>query len=360
MTEKKLLQGDKNISEAGFDSSQSFIIAGPCSAETKKQVFETAHALKNSGIKYFRAGIWKPRTRPDSFAGAGDSALKWLRDAGKETGLKTATEVANARHVELALKNEINLLWLGARTTVNPFTVQEIADALKGVDIPVMVKNPINPDVELWAGAVERIMRADIQEIWVCHRGFNVYAKTLLRNMPLWEIPIEMKRRFPLLPMICDPSHISGKKEYIAYISQKALDLGYEGLMVETHPNPTQALSDAEQQLKPEELLAMLAKLHFRKQGSINPIYEERIRLHRNQIDEIDSHLVELLAERMDISKNIGALKKANNLPFYEYNRWSEVLEQARITAKKLGLKEEFVIRIFTLLHLESIEIQGE
>lgn len=336
------------------------IIAGPCSAESEKQVMDTARSLQGMGVSFFRAGIWKPRTSPDSFSGVGEIGLPWLQKVKTELGMKTAIEVANSSHVEAALKHGIDLLWIGARTSVNPFTVQEIADALKGVDIPVMVKNPINPDLDLWSGAIERILRANVGQVTACHRGFAVYGKTVLRNSPLWEIPIDFKARFPETPLICDPSHISGVRGYIYTISQKALDLGYEGLMIESHIDPDQALSDAKQQLCPKDLRELLAKLRFKQATTSNLGYHTRMQYLRVAIDEADEALMESLAKRMEVSKRIGILKKENNLPFYQYNRWAEILEHVTKEARELGMSEDYVQKLFSIIHLESIDVQGE
>lgn len=336
------------------------IIAGPCSAETEEQVMDTARQLADAGISFFRAGVWKPRTSPDSFEGVGHQALDWLRQVQRETGLRTAIEVANARHVEAALEAGIDLLWIGARTTVNPFTVQEIADALRGVKIPVMVKNPVNPDLELWKGALQRILRADVGQVLACHRGFNVYGKSLFRNEPLWEIPIELKRTMPDLPIICDPSHISGRRKYIPEIARKALNLGYEGLMIETHPNPDAAWSDAAQQLTPTAFKELLRHLQWRQLSTDNPSYKEQVAILRDAIDSTDADLLQLLADRMELSKRIGALKQDNNIAFYQHNRWNAIVEQVQQHAAKLQLDQDFVVKLFSLIHLESIDIQGE
>lgn len=336
------------------------IIAGPCSAETEEQVMATARGLKDQEISYFRAGIWKPRTRPGSFAGVGEEGLAWLKRVKDELGMKVTTEVANAQHVESALKAGVDLLWIGARTTANPFTVQEIADALTGVEVPVMVKNPINPDLDLWVGAIERIMRAGVKDVVTCHRGFNVYGKSKFRNQPLWEIPIEMRRRMPDLPMICDPSHICGTRDLLADISQKALDLGYEGLMIETHPDPDKAWSDAKQQITPNTLLELITNLRFKQHSTTNTEYLSRILHLRDEIDEADIRLLALLADRMEVSRQIGELKEENNLPFYAYDRWSEIIRNVSENAEVLGMSKEFVLKLFSLIHLESIDIQGE
>lgn len=336
------------------------IIAGPCSAETEEQVLTTARALQHSGISYFRAGIWKPRTHPDSFEGVGEKGLPWLKRVREETGLLPAIEVANSQHVELALKYDIPMLWIGARSSVNPFTVQEIADALRGVDKPVMVKNPINPDLKLWIGAIERVRRAGVKAVYACHRGFNVYGQVQFRNAPLWEIPIDLKRKLPEIPIICDPSHISGKREYIPEVARKALDLGFEGLMIETHPNPGDAWSDPDQQLTPANLLRLLEALSFKSYTFDDDAYRNQLKYLRESIDQVDGHLMRLLKERMDISRQIGHLKQENNVAFYQYNRWNAIIESCRKMAEELGLHEDFVLKLFSLIHLESIDIQGE
>jgi chorismate mutase len=336
------------------------LIAGPCSAESEQQVMEVARALVGKGVSWFRAGIWKPRTRPGSFAGVGAEGLPWLESVTRETGLKTAIEVANAQHVELALKHGVDLLWVGARTTPNPFSVQEIADALRGTQVKVMVKNPINPDLDLWMGAIERMERANVAQVMACHRGFNVYVPGSLRNAPLWEISIELMRRMPSLTLLCDPSHICGNRELLSTIAQKALDLGYDGLMVETHHDPDHALSDAQQQITPEQFGAMLARLHFKLRNSDSIEYRTRLSTLRTEIDEIDRQLTELIAERMHLSRKIGALKNENSVAFYQTNRWNEVLQAALQNADKLHVRREFVEKLFNLVHLESIDIQGE
>jgi chorismate mutase len=346
--------------ESGCGSPSHIIIAGPCSAETEEQVMETARQLVDAGINYFRAGIWKPRTSPDSFEGVGHEALSWLKRVQQEFSLRTTIEVANARHVEMALDAGVDMLWVGARTTVNPFTVQEIANALRGVNIPVLIKNPVNPDLELWKGAIQRILRAGVGQVMACHRGFNVYGKSLFRNEPLWEIPIELKRTMPEIPIICDPSHISGRRKYIPEIARKALNLGYDGLMVETHPNPDAAWSDAAQQLTPTAFKELLRHLRWRLHASDDPSYKEQVSILRNAIDITDADLLQLLADRMELSKRIGALKQENNIVFYQHNRWNSIVEQVQHHAAKLQLDPDFVLKLFSLIHLESIDIQGE
>lgn len=336
------------------------VIAGPCSAETETQVRETARQLVDSGISYFRAGIWKPRTSPDSFEGVGEVGLSWLAGVKRDFGLASAIEVANARHVEMALAHGIDLLWIGARSSVNPFTVQEIADALKGVPVPVMVKNPINPDLKLWKGALERVLRADVKSVIACHRGFDVYGKALLRNAPLWEIPIELKREFPELPMVCDPSHISGRRDFIEDISRKALNLGYEGLIIETHPNPDEAWSDPAQQLTPSDLLALLDRLKWRKKSFDDQELREQMAYLRTEIDDVDAQMQKLIAQRMKLSREMGNLKLANNISFFQHDRWNEIIEQVKRNSRDLDLNEEFMLKLFSLIHLESIDMQGE
>lgn len=359
MTRLELLAQPQPLSR-DKQSQGEIIIAGPCSAETEEQVLATARALQGSGISYFRAGIWKPRTSPDSFEGVGEEALAWLRTVREETGLPAAIEVANARHVELALKHGIDLLWIGARSSVNPFTVQEIADALRGVPVPVMVKNPINPDLGLWKGAMERVLRADVKSVVACHRGFDVYGKSIYRNAPLWEIPIELKREFPELAIVCDPSHIGGRRDLIEPIARKALQLGYEGLMIETHPEPDAAWSDAAQQITPATLIDLLARLRFRSRNSDDKGYQEQVSFLRGEIDEVDARLVEILAERMQLSGRIGELKEQNNIAFYQHNRWNDILQMVKANSERLDLNAEFMAKLFSLIHLESIDIQGE
>jgi chorismate mutase len=347
-------------SQPSTSESARIIIAGPCSAETEAQVMETARQLKDSGIHYFRAGIWKPRTSPDSFEGIGAQGLAWLQQVKQVYGLKSTIEVANARHVEEALQHGIDMLWIGARTSVNPFTVQEIADALRGVKVPVMVKNPINPDLGLWKGALERIFRANTGQVYACHRGFDVYGKSRYRNEPLWEIPIELKRHYPDLPLICDPSHITGKRDLIADVARKALNLGYEGLIIETHPTPDQAWSDAEQQLTPAAFIQLLQQLRFRDHHTDNPGYVEQVAILRDAIDGLDTQLLELLSDRMELSKRIGLVKEQNNIAFYQHNRWNAIIDQVKSNSDRLKLNEEFVLKLFSLIHLASIDIQGE
>ncbi len=336
-----------------------FLISGPCSAETEEQVMETAVQLaKINEVSVFRAGIWKPRTRPNSFEGVGIEGLKWLRDVKKETGLMVATEVANEKHVYEALKYGVDLLWIGARTSVNPFTVQEISDALNGVDVMVLVKNPINPDLELWIGAIERIAKAGITRIGAVHRGFSTYEKTLYRNQPNWQLPIELRRRIPDLPIICDPSHISGAREYLYEISQKAMDLNFDGLMIESHINPEKALSDADQQLTPNDLKELLSRLILRSPVASDPKLLDILGELRQQIDIFDDYLLDVLEKRMKIAETIGQYKKENNITILQTTRWDEIIKKVLVKGQSKGLSREMIDVIFKSIHQESINHQ--
>ena len=350
-----------NTQSTLLNKSGSILIAGPCSAESEVHVMETARLLKEiPGITGLRAGIWKPRTRPDAFEGHGEKALPWLMNAARETGLKAGTEVANGRHVDLALKAGINWVWIGARTTVNPFTVQEIAEALKGSNIPVMVKNPVNPDLSLWVGAVERLENAGIREITAIHRGFSTYGKSQYRNAPEWAIPIEFRRLKPQIPLICDPSHIAGKRSLIAHIAQKALDLDYAGLMIETHPRPDEALSDAKQQLKPDDLASLLGNLHYSTKMDEKSGHREILELLRTRIDTLDRQLLETLAERMEVVKEIAEMKKEIGLSVLQIERWAGIFESRIENGLQLGMNEALIRRLIELVHLESINLQGK
>lgn len=353
-------QSDSNFIQTTHLQRPALLLAGPCSAETEEQILTVAKSLAEIGIDWMRAGIWKPRTQPGSFEGIGSEGLRWLKRAKETYGIKVATEVATPKHVEEALEAGIDLLWIGARTSVNPFAVQEIAESLIGVNVPVMVKNPINPDVSLWEGAIKRLQNVGLKEIFACHRGFNVYHKSLLRNAPLWEIPLELKRRQPEIPLICDPSHICGNRENLLQIAQKAMDLGMEGLIFETHPTPDMAWSDAAQQITPVQFRQLLASLRIRKASSDDKFYNLMIQYHRSEIDEIDSRLMELIAARLEAARKIGQLKNQNGIAFYQHNRWSEVLEYVKSAAQKLGLHESFAEELFNVIHLETLEIQGE
>jgi chorismate mutase len=334
------------------------IISGPCSAENEKQVIETARQLNNYGVKIFRAGLWKPRTRPNVFDGVGNKGLPWMKKVKKQFGMLTTVEVANVKHVYEALKAGIDILWIGARTTANPFAVQDIADSLNGVDIPVMVKNPINPDVELWIGAIERVYNAGIKKIVAVHRGFSTYGKSLYRNSPQWQIPIELKRRIPDLLIITDPSHICGSKDLLFEISQKAMDLNFDGLMIEAHINPEKALSDAEQQITPEALNMLLNKLILRKADINNTMLLATLEELRHEIDSYDNKLLDILESRMNIASKIGEYKKKHNITILQTSRWDEILRRQLELGEKKGLSEEFIVKIFRAIHQESINHQ--
>ncbi len=338
--------------------SHPLVIAGPCSAETEDQVLGIAHELKDTDVNYYRAGIWKPRTRPGNFEGVGAIGLKWLQKVKEETGLKTATEVANKNHVDLALEHDVDLLWIGARSTVSPFIVQEIADALEGTDKIVLVKNPVNPDLALWLGAVERLLKANIKKLGVIHRGFSTYEKTKYRNIPEWQIAIELQTKFPDLPLINDPSHISGNRELILDISQTALDLNFDGLMIETHHDPDNAWSDAAQQVTPEKLVQIMEDLKVRKETDEEAEYNQKINNLRTQIDIIDNQLIETLGKRMKVSDGIGELKRQRNVAVLQTNRWNAILGKMILEGESKGLSEEFVLRMFKAIHQESINHQ--
>lgn len=335
------------------------VIAGPCSAETEEQVLKIAHSLKNTDVSFFRAGIWKPRTRPGMFEGVGALGLQWLQRVKEETGLKTATEVANKDHVKLALEHDIDMLWIGARSTVSPFIIQEIADELKGTDKIILVKNPVNPDLPLWIGALERLQRVGIEKLGVIHRGFSTYEKTKYRNIPEWQLVIELQNKFPNLPIICDPSHITGKRNLIFDVSQTALDLNFEGLMIETHCNPDAAWSDAAQQVTPERLVEIMNDLRIRKTSTSEEDYVSQLGNLRSRIDIIDEQLLDLLKKRMDIADEIGTLKKANNVAILQNTRWHEILGKMILEGEQRNLSEEFVIQVFKAIHQESINRQA-
>ena len=339
-------------------SRKPIIIAGPCSAESEAQVLATARALSNQSIRIFRAGIWKPRTRPNSFEGVGAAGLKWLTKVKKETGLMVGTEVANEKHVYEALKHGVDMVWIGARTSVNPFTVQEIADALKGAEVMVFIKNPINPDIELWIGAIERVAKAGIRKMAAIHRGFSSYEKTTYRNQPNWQLPIELRRRIPDLPIICDPSHIAGNREYIHEISQKAMDLNFDGLMVESHINPSVALSDASQQLTPNELRELLLRLILRSPSTSDQKLLDVLGELRQQIDVYDDHLIDLLEQRMKVAETIGHYKKENNITILQSARWDEIVRRVMTKGRSKGLSSELIDNIFKAVHQESINRQ--
>lgn len=339
--------------------NKPLIISGPCSAESEEQVLDTARQLADLKISIFRAGIWKPRTRPDTFEGVGSVALPWLKRVKEETGMLIATEVANVWHIKEALKSGIDILWVGARTTANPFAVQEIADALRGLDIPVFVKNPVNPDIELWIGALERLNNSGIKKLAAVHRGFSYYGKSPYRNMPQWDIPIELKRRIPDLPIITDPSHICGTRELLFDISQTAMDLDFDGLFIESHINPAKALSDKDQQITPGQLKILLESL-IHRQPYVNSTRQlEGLAEFRRQIDHWDEELIRLLRNRMSVSEEIGKYKKTENITILQTGRWAEILEDRLGKARKLGLSDQFIIQVFKQIHQESIVFQN-
>lgn len=340
----------------GVDPKRPLVIAGPCSAETEEQVMKTAAAIAEKNIKIFRAGIWKPRTKPGGFEGIGVEGLPWMQRVKAETGMYVATEVANTKHVEEALKYGIDILWIGARTSANPFAMQEIADSLKGVDIPVLVKNPVNPDLELWIGALERIYNAGIRRLGAIHRGFSTYDKKIYRNLPQWNIPIELRRRIPGLPMICDPSHIGGKRELISPLCQQAMDLNFDGLIIETHCNPDKAWSDASQQITPDILEYILSTLVIRETTQTT----ESLTSLRSQIDQIDNDLLDILAKRIRVSREIGTYKKEHSMPILQSDRYNEIMQKRVILGNSLGMSAEFMQTIWEAIHEESIRHQME
>jgi chorismate mutase len=338
-----------------------FIIAGPCSAETREQVLEVAAAVSKMPVHLFRAGVWKPRTRPGSFEGNGTEALEWLQEVKATYNLPVAVEVAEPEHIEEALKHGVDVLWLGARTTVNPFQVQRLADALKEVNIPVMVKNPVNPDIDLWQGAIERLERTGITDIAAVHRGFSTYqAASPYRNQPNWPIPIELKRRKPELPIICDPSHITGKRELVADIAQKAMDMGFEGLMIETHPRPEEAWSDAAQQVTPDTLQAILGNLIVRNQFAPDDSHTVTLEHLRQLVDSLDAEIIDLIARRMELSERMGMVKKDANITAYQPERWREIVDTRGDRAEKLHLSRDFIVSLYEKIHDESIKKQLE
>lgn len=340
----------------GVELTKPIIISGPCSAETEEQVLETARQLARQGVKIYRAGIWKPRTKPGGFEGVGVPGLAWLNKVKEETGMKVSTEVANRGHVEAALEYNLDLLWIGARTSANPFAMQEIADVLResGKDIPVLVKNPVNPDLELWIGALERLYNAGIKRLGVIHRGFSTYGLHIYRNHPQWRIPLELRRRYPNLPIICDPSHIGGKRELIASLSQQALDIGFDGLIIESHCNPDCAWSDKNQQITPEVLGVILDNLVYRDA----PAPAESLMQLRRQIDQLDNELLEVLSKRMNISREIGEYKKNHNMPIVQAGRYGDIMNTRVMAARQMGMSEEFMRSILSTIHEESVRIQ--
>ena len=341
-----------------FNLEHPLVIAGPCSAETEEQVLKIAHELKHTDVTVYRAGIWKPRTRPGMFEGVGAIGLGWLKKVKEETGLLTATEVANKDHVKLALENDIDILWIGARSTVSPFIVQEIADSLQGTDKVVLVKNPVNPDLALWLGGIERLYKANIKNLGLIHRGFSTYEKTKYRNIPEWQIAIEVKNRFPDLPMICDPSHIAGRRDLIFDLSQAALDLNFDGLMIETHWDPDNAWSDAAQQVTPNRLVEIMKDLKVRNKTTDEEAYQYALNTLRAQIDVLDQTLLDTLGKRMNIALEIGQLKKSNNVAVLQNKRWNEILGKMILEGQDRKLSEEFILRVFKAIHQESINKQ--
>ncbi len=341
-----------------LDNSKPIIIAGPCSAETEEQVMTTARQLAENGVKIFRAGIWKPRTHPGGFEGVGEKGLEWLAKVKAETGMMTATEVATRQHVIQAVTAGVDVLWIGARTSANPFAMQEIADAIQetGADLPVLIKNPVNPDLELWIGAMQRIYNAGIRRIGAIHRGFSAYGKHLYRNMPQWRIPIELRRRYPELPVFCDPSHIGGKRELVASISQQALDMSFSGLIIESHCDPDCAWSDKAQQITPEVLNFILHTLVLRDQSTST----ESLALLRQQIDRIDDDLIELLDKRMHVAREIGQYKKEHSMPVIQAGRYSDLMQRRVKAAESLGMAPEFMKSVLAAIHEESVRQQIE
>lgn len=339
---------------------QPLLLAGPCSAETEEQVMATARGLQGLGVDLFRAGIWKPRTRPGSFEGIGVEGLRWLQRVQQETGLAVTVEVATPRHVEEALAHGVDVVWIGARTTVNPFAVQELAEALGGTGVPVMVKNPVNPDLALWAGALERLDRAGVKDLAAIHRGFSTGAPSKYRNAPTWGIAIELKTRFPELPLICDPSHISGRRDLLLPVAQKALDLDYDGLMLETHPDPDNAWSDAAQQVTPARLTEMLGELKHRYRSTDNADYLNKAEELRQKMDVADQEIVEALARRMALVEELAEYKKQNNVKILQLDRWNEIFRSRPEWAARLGVNDKFVAELYKLIHVESIRKQTE
>lgn len=342
----------------GLELKRPILIAGPCSAETEEQTLSTARELAANGVKIFRAGIWKPRTRPGAFEGIGSEGLPWLKKVKEETGMFTAVEVATAHHVYEAIKFGIDIIWIGARTTANPFAVQEIADALKGINVPVLIKNPVNPDLELWIGAFERLNRAGIKKLGAVHRGFSSYDKTEFRNQPQWQIPIELRRRIPQLPIITDPSHITGKSNRILDVSQEAMDLNFDGLLIESHICPSKAWSDAAQQVTPEHLKEIMGQIVLRR-SAIGDTPRVTLDELRKKIDILDQKLLNMLSERMTLSEAIGKYKYENNITILQTRRYNEIMNDRKEKAEKAGLNPDFVIKVYEDIHEESIRCQN-
>lgn len=344
-----------------FKEKRPVIISGPCSAESEEQLIETCLALAESGqVDILRAGIWKPRTRPNTFEGVGAVGIDWLVSARKATGLPISVEVANTNHVDEAMKRGVDILWIGARTTVNPFSVQEIADALKGTDVTVLVKNPIHPDIELWTGALERINQAGVSQLGMIHRGFAQHGHSVYRNEPKWQLAIEMKRRFPTLPLLCDPSHIGGKRNLLQALAQQAMDMDYDGLMIEAHRNPLEALSDKDQQVTPQDLATILTNLVVRRAHISDVELTEKLELLRKQIDLLDDDLVKLLSERMKVAEEIGLVKKEKGITILQAERWEEIINRVTANGQIQGLSSDFLERYLNAIHLESINHQND
>ena len=340
----------------GIEAKRPLVIAGPCSAETEEQVMTTAVGLASKGVKIFRAGIWKPRTKPGGFEGNGENALPWMKQVKEETGMLVATEVAKPEHVELCMKYGIDILWVGARTAANPFAMQDLADAMKGIEVPVLVKNPVNPDLELWIGAMERLNQAGVKRMAAVHRGFSSFDKKIYRNLPMWQIPMELHRRIPNLPIFCDPSHIGGRRELVAPLCQQAMDLGFDGLLVESHCSPDEAWSDARQQVTPDVLDYILNILVVRDEH----VTTEGIAMLRKQIDEMDTELMNLLAKRMRVCREIGQYKKEHNMTVFQANRYTEILDKRGAQGALLGMSPEFIAQVFENVHEESVRQQVE
>lgn len=342
-------------------TKRPLIISGPCSAESEEQLLNTATALAATGkVDVLRAGVWKPRTKPGMFEGMGVKALPWMAKAKAVTGLPIAVEVATARHVENALQFDVDLLWIGARTTVNPFSVQEVCDAIRGTDVPVLIKNPINPDIELWSGGIERLFKAGIKNVGMIHRGFSNYGNTEFRNAPMWHLPIEMKRRFPDMLLICDPSHICGNRTGLQAVAQKSIDLGFGGLMIETHCNPDAAMSDAKQQITPDGLTEMLHSLVWRYENTDEQEFLTALATFREQINQVDDELLSLIGQRMKIADQIGAYKKDNKITILQTQRWNEILAKAFVKGEKFGLSKDFITKYLDAIHMESINHQNK
>jgi len=349
-----------NLTDWGFPVNQTFLIAGPCSAESEEQVMATARALADSGSSLFRAGLWKPRTRPGSFEGVGKIGLTWLQRVQAETGLPVCTEVATPEHVEACLEHGIDLVWIGARTTPNPFIVQELATALKGTDIPVLIKNPVSPDLPLWLGAIERMAHVGLTRLGAIHRGFSVSQEMKFRNRPNWKIPIELKRRIPEMPLLCDPSHICGQSDLIPSIAQEAMDLLYDGLMIEVHAKPSEALSDADQQLSPYEFKELISNLIFKREETDNRDFQEQMEELRARVDDLDDHLLEMLGQRMVIVREMGLLKSQNQVSVLQPHRWQEILAKRSAKGDDERLSRDFIIQVFQSIHEEAIRQQEE